>query len=764
MIEGIIRRFIIATLVVSVFQLWFVVFVYAQSRLDGRVLDESGKPIASVRILVVFADGTAVDLRSLENGEFHADIQGNIPARLRAFSPGYAPFETALAEGGNRDLTVTLHPSRLADSVTVVASRTQLPMSRSTQSVLLLSREQQQMSPAQTLDDYLRRVPGFTLFRRSSSLVAHPTSQGVSMRGVGPSGASRSLVLADAVPLNDPFGGWVYWSRLPRIAIDHAEILRGGASELYGTDALGGVIQLFRRTPASKTLEIEGYLGSFESVDTAFYASHRVGRHGFALTGELFRTEGYILVSPLERGGVDIAARSKHHSLEGLWEYRRNSDSRIYASVSEFSERRGNGTPLQTNDTQIRSGAAGATFVTAQKNYWAVNAYSLQETFDAFFSAVALNRNSEALTRAQRVPARGAGALASWRRLVFQKHLLLAGAEYSLAKGASDELAFTAGTATGTVRADGRQDRGGVYFQDLFQAASHLQVVLGMRWDTWHNHDAFVFNRTFATGVTTQAPFPSRKQSAWSPKFGARWDLAHDLSLRGSVSRAFRTPTLNELYRSFRVGNVVTNSNPNLLPERATSGEIGLDWGLRAPLALRGTLFWYAIDGNIANVTLSSTPTLITRQRRNLGTTRSRGLELDALYHPNPRWTMSAGYFLSDATVRTAPEALELVGLRIPQVPRHQAVFQVEYRRPERFFANLLLRVSGSQFDDDQNRFVLGSYQLVDFSLGKPITRFAELFFACENLFDQEYAIGRTPVETVGTPRRVHGGIRFRLE
>ena len=71
------------------------------------------------------------------------------------------------------------------------------------------------MSPALTLDDFLRRVPGFTLFRRTSSLVAHPTAQGVSLRGVGPSGASRSLVLADGIPLNDPFGGWVYWSRVP---------------------------------------------------------------------------------------------------------------------------------------------------------------------------------------------------------------------------------------------------------------------------------------------------------------------------------------------------------------------------------------------------------------------------------------------------------------------------------------------------------------------------------------------------------------------
>src|SRR5437867_9498358 len=514
---------------ICVFPGWLASPLFAQGRLTGRILDESGKPVASVRVVVIFADGKTTRVRPTDSGEFQIELDGTLPASLRALSPGYALYEQELNETSDQELVVTLHPSLLADSVTVVASRSRLPMTRSTQSVLVLGREQQQMSPAVTLDDYLRRVPGFALFRRSSSLVAHPTSQGVSMRGVGPSGASRSLVMADSIPLNDPFGGWVYWSRVPRIALDRVEMLRGGASELYGTDALGGVIRLFRRTPESKTLEVEGYMGNFESADTAFYASHRIGRHGFALTGEAFRTEGYVQVPAPERGSVDVAARSRHHSLEGFWEFKPEADKGIYALVTEFSERRGNGTPLQVNDTQIRAAAAGATFVTGQNNHWSVDTFSLLETFDASFTAVALNRNSESLTRTQRVPAKSAGALASWRRLVFGKHLLLAGAEYSLVKGASDELLFGGGTPTGSVRADGRQDRTGIYFQDLFQTASRLQIVFGARWDGWHNHDAFTFSRTFATGAARQTPFPSRKQSSWSPKLGVRWDLSNDL-------------------------------------------------------------------------------------------------------------------------------------------------------------------------------------------------------------------------------------------
>ena len=732
--------------------------------LHGRVMDESGKSIPFARIVAIFSDDTTVDLRSDERGEFHVEPKAVRPIKLRAFAPGYAPAIKDLTEPLEGVVTLRLAPSRLADSVIVTASRGELPMSRSTQSVVVIGRDQQEMSPSQTVDDMLRKVPGFTLFRRSSSLVANPTSQGVSLRGVGPSGASRSVVLADGVPLTDPFGGWVYWGRVPRISIDRVELLRGGASELYGADALGGVIQLFRRSPTPETLRLEGSWGNYDTSDYSFYLSHRMGRHGVAFTGQLFRTDGYIQVSRAERGPVDVEANSRHHALEALWEFRPTPESRVYAIASQFSERRENGTPLQLNDTQINSLAGGASFVTQGKNEWMLQLSTLSETFDASFSTVALNRRTEALNRTQRVPARSAGVQGSWRRLFGMKHLVLAGTDYAHVQGHSDELGFAGGARTGSVDAGGEQDRSGLFLQDLFQITPALQLLYGIRWDTWRNHDAFSLERTFATGTERRTLYPNQKHSAWSPKIGARLELNPDVALRGSLSRSFRAPTLNELYRAFRVGNVVTGANAELGPERATVGEIGLDWGLRSPVALRSTFFWYEIHGNIASVTLTSTPALITRQRQNLGTTRSRGLELDAEYHPNPYWTLGAGYFLSDSTVRSAPKVPALVGLRIPQLPRHQGILQGNYRREGWFFANLILRLSSTQFDDDQNSLPLSNYQIVDMAVGKSLTSMVELFFACENLFDRTYSVGRTPVETIGMPRRIHGGLRFRLE
>lgn len=88
-------------------------------------------------------------------------------------------------------------------------------------------------------------VPGFSLFRRSSSLVANPTTQGVSLRGLGSSGASRSLVLWDGIPLNSPFGGWIYWTRVSPEQLDRVEVSRGASTSVFGDKAMGGSIGLF---------------------------------------------------------------------------------------------------------------------------------------------------------------------------------------------------------------------------------------------------------------------------------------------------------------------------------------------------------------------------------------------------------------------------------------------------------------------------------------------------------------------------------------
>ena len=89
--------------------------------------------------------------------------------------------------------------------------------------------------PGINLDDRLHDVPGFSMYRRSSSLAANPTTQGISLRGIGSSGASRTLLLWDGIPVNSPFGGWIYWDRLDPEEMQRVEISRGPRPACSGT-------------------------------------------------------------------------------------------------------------------------------------------------------------------------------------------------------------------------------------------------------------------------------------------------------------------------------------------------------------------------------------------------------------------------------------------------------------------------------------------------------------------------------------------------
>src|SRR5882724_10805446 len=207
-------------------------------------------------------------------------------------------------------------PTRL-EPVVVTVTRMEQKVGEAPASVTVLTRDDIRQSASQTVDDLLRQVPGFSLFRRSSSLVTHPTTQGVSLRGIGPSGTSRALVLVDGVPANDAFGGWVYWNRIPLQGIQQIEVVRGGGSSAYGNYALGGVVQVITRRPTERAAFFEGSYGTRDTMNFDLLLHDVEGPFRIALEGSYFDTEGYPIVAKSRRGSIDIEADSKHSTFNG---------------------------------------------------------------------------------------------------------------------------------------------------------------------------------------------------------------------------------------------------------------------------------------------------------------------------------------------------------------------------------------------------------------------------------------------------------------
>jgi outer membrane receptor protein involved in Fe transport len=735
-------------------------------RVSGVVVDESGAAVADA-LVSLRVGGVTESQTTKADGLFAFAPKDASEYLLTIRARGFSTFmrEVKLKDTEFLDLRVVLKPALLFEQVTVTATRTEKSVGETPASIAVLSSSDLESTAALTLDDTLRQIPGFQLFRRAGSRAANPTTQGVSLRGVGASGASRALVLNDGVPINDPFGGWVYWGRVPRAAVGQVEVLRGGASALYGSSALGGVINLITRRADAPLLSLEASYGNESTPDVSLFAAGGKDDWRATLGAEIFRTGGYKLVDERESGAVDVNAGTRDAALDFKLERRLTETASVFMRAAYFGEARENGTPLQTNRTHLREFSAGGDWQNARVGTFSLRLYGGTQVFDQNFSAVSTDRNTETLTRVQRVPSQSAGLSVQFSRVVGKIHTLVAGLEWQEVRGASDEIIYAQARPSSLVGAGGRERSAGIFMEDIVRVTPRLYLTGGVRLDHWRNERAQSATRSLRqAGTGTVNLFADRGETAFSPQASVLYKLRDSISLNASAYRAFRAPTLNELYRTFRVGDVQTLANENLRAERLTGGEAGASiTAFETKLNVRASLFWSDITRPIANVTLSSTPILINRRRENLGRTRSRGLELEADARLAKRWTLSGGYLFADARVRRFPANIALEGLLIPQVARHQATAQVRYINPQRLTLGVQARASGAQFDDDQNRFRLAPYFTLDAFVSRPVSSHLEIFASAENLFNNRYEVGRTPVKTLGPPLLWRVGFRLKL-
>jgi len=710
------------------------------SGVGGTVVDISGAPVPGA---TVAATGAGVVVTG-DDGQFEIAAAGDAVS-VTATAEGFAP-STVEATPGTADLVVVLHPAPVFDTVTVTASRGDERLDSAASTTVLSSADLMNMG-AGALDDALRNTPGFTLFRRQNSRVANPTAQGGSLRGLSGSGASRTLVLADGVPLNDPFGSWVYWNRIPEAAIDRVEVVRGAMGDLYGADAVGGVIQVLTFDPNRLRVRGTGEYGAHETGRASAFAGGQHGRLTLSGAGEWLDTDGIVIVAEEERGAVDIPAGSDYRTGFATAGYEGDT-WRLEGRASAYDEDRSNGTPVQINNTDWHQFAGDASGVAAG-GAWRARVAGGSQTFFQTFSAVGDDRNSENLVRDQHAPADFVNYGAEWVRSL-GRHTLMVGGEGKRIDSLAVETAysFATGLPTGTFELGGEETSGSIFGQVALVPGDRLTVVLGARGDFWDSNPA-------------SAADPSHAVNFFSPRGSIAYQLSDDVALRGAAYRAYRTPTLNELHRGFRVGNIVTNPNPLLEPERLT----GFDGGVlvnHGRASLRVTGFFNHLDDAIANITVATTPSLITRVRDNAGRIRAAGVEIESDYRPHPLWTVDGHVALTSSTFLDTPELPELEGNRVPQAPRYEIGTGVTFADPALATVSAHLRIVGAQFDDDQNELELGEYAVVDVYASRGLGHGLNAFIAVENLFDQTYEV-RTNPTTTGWPRTMRAGVRVFL-
>jgi outer membrane receptor protein involved in Fe transport len=617
-----------------------------------------------------------------------------------------------------------------------------------------MPRQQVATSPARTVDDLLREAPGVEL-PRTSSTVSGP-EEIVSIRGVD---EGRTLVLSDGVPLNDPWGEWIQWNRVPKQAVDRVEILEGGGSSLYGNYAMGGVIQLFRRPITERGVAATASGGSRGAADASLYGTTAAGPWGFALGADYGTGGGYTLLRPDQRGPVDRDSKVTRRSVDGRVEYALSPGSRLFASADLFGDDRELGTEFTApNRRTIGSGVVGGSFGGVAGGRLDASVFGQSQSYDSRQSRVSPDRTTESLAIAQSIPSHDLGGSVQWARAAGIFETVAVGGDARYMHGRLDERVYDpAGASTGTRSSGGSQVVGGAFVQGVLAPAEPLRVEASARVDAWRSYDG---TRTDLTGATpADTSYATRRNAAFSPRLGVRWAALPSLTLRTSAYRAFRAPTLSEQYRTFFSGPLTFLGAPGLGPEHLNGVDAGIDWRPASAVELRLTGFWNEMRELMTFVPVppppSSTGPFL--QRQNVGGARSRGGEAELALRPLDGLTLTAVYNYDDARVTKAQNPAQ-VGTYVARVPLQRAAVRATYTLPALATFTGICRYEGPSNTIGGVR--MGSFTVVDADLRTPALRGTSAFLAVENLLDHSYTVNRAgPLDYLGLPRTVRGGL-----
>jgi outer membrane receptor protein involved in Fe transport len=476
--------------------------------LAGTVRSADGAPIPGA-VVAAYQDGRLLSASTNELGEFDLP-QLVLPATIDVQASRYS---TVRLRVDTSPVAVTLAPSTIRESLVVTAAGTQetwrLPITGTT----ALSGDTIRELPGVTTDEALRVVSGLSLFRRSSSRASNPTTHGVTMRGLSASGASRGVVLLDGIPLNEAFGAWVTWTRIPPLAIGSIDVDRGAQGATFGSDALGGVITVVSPGIERSSASFAAAGGSLGVGSADAMGSARHGRFAGFGTASWFRTDGAIPVAPESRGPADVAADAEWFSALGKAS-RDSSAGRLTVSAWGGTDDRGNGTRLQRN--RMSGSTVAVAWDRALASTQLAARVSLSpNSYTQTFSFVSADRATETLTSTQFVDVTTVRAIMEAGRVIPRGYLT------GRAMVSRADADFTDRRTASTIDLSLRDDSEAVAVEAAWTPAGSLTFGAGVRSEWRAAPDA-----------------AASRDSATIGSFTAAWLARPGVTIRGSAATA----------------------------------------------------------------------------------------------------------------------------------------------------------------------------------------------------------------------------------
>jgi len=518
------------------------------------------------------------------------------------------------------------------DQIVVTASRADTALEAMPQYTTIITQEDIRRSPAQTLDQLLRNVPGFNLTGVPAAQ-SDPTGHQTRMRGLG---NAKVLVLLDGVPIHDPFYLTTQWFKVPLTNIERVEVIRGGSSSLWGNMAVAGVVNIISKRPADNSGEAVASAGDQGTIDLAYGQNFKFSdalRVNVAI--DQYQTQGYQQTPPdaLWRFPGKGPVGDKNTNAQFTAFFRPSADLSGYLRAGYHIQDQDISYQFGNNLQKSPDISGSVTKVLNPASRITVNGWAQSVHFEKFNGASCYAQPSGTLCPAstsvtmaqingnilqyytqygsQHYRERGGSAVYSTSLPGSGLSSIQIGADYRRLAATDLEFFYLAPVSLNKLQnlnssafGEGAQTFTGLFAQAKAVPVDALEVTLSGRFDRLVTTDR-TNTRTTAAGMVSGGPIADSSASAFSPGVGAHYDLNDFVSLRSAAYKAFRAPGFNNITRTFGTGTGTTIANPDLRPESLKGWEMGTDFRSER-LTVGLTYFHYDITNQIATYTVNA--------------------------------------------------------------------------------------------------------------------------------------------------------------
>lgn len=733
-----------------------------EGRLSGTVVDLSGAPVvgAEVRVRSTQGGSTQGDLAQQtltdEQGRFAFEGLAAGEYRVVAADPRWvtAVATVDVSEPADEPLELRFRSLALTDEVTVSATHTAADVMRVPGEVSVIERDAFDKAQARSLDDVMRYVPGIEIG------ATRRLRQSPNIRGFD---ASRVLVTRDGARVSQFTSGHKGQLFLDVNDVERAEVVRGPASALYGSGALGGVLAL--TSPDAGDLLAPGqaigaslstsYSGAYDELmfSPRAYGATADG-YGFVLGYSGRRTDGLVEVAG-DVGQIDFAEEDVN-DLDARFTAPVGSTGSLRLSYNEFRQDGRSSTSLDNVIVPVEEQVQRET-----------RQQTLSATYDArgddwWWQAVRVNGYYTGMDLDETRPSDGRQDTIEFRTWGFDvRNSVWAGDQQRFTYGVEafrDEEDSLRDDEVNGLFPPGSQMHWGVYVQDeITLAGGRLVVVPGVRWDRWEssNDDPEVAERT---------------SSRVNPKIGATLEVLPGFVLSSSYGEGFRAPNFQELYINgthFRVplGPGMTllglfTPNPELDPETSRNVDVGARF--RRGGVSAGVAYYHAwaddfIETIVTEGFIPPGTVLLDFTARNVQEATLEGVEATFRWDLHPSWTLRANHYTPRGEDGTTGEPLG-------SIPPDKTVLGIEFREPR---AGTVAGLN-TRFVADYDRVPEGvtpqdSYTLLDLYTAWTPRALPDLTlrFNVDNLTDAAYRVPLLGIPGTGRDFRIGATVRF---